>query len=422
MRPCHSVCFPIWIRVIAVSSLVINAGFASGQRIDFTYPSYGLEVHDDNVIHNAGHLDAFYEALHALYTTGKGRINIVHIGDSHLQADFMTRFLRTSFQRDFGNAGRGLIVPLRVAKTNEPADFRTASNRTWKAKRCVFPEQPLPIGVGGVTIENTDPNASLQVQMMDRDVDYSFNKLTLFFLEDESSFEFSVKNRREDEIAKVLSMEDDSTRNYATVSWEEPVNTITLRPFTTREEQSRSVVFGMSLERQDADGILYHTIGVNGARYRHYNAARYFTEQTTALHPDLIIISLGTNESVDYPRIESGIRDEIARLVSNLQQHNPTARFLLVTPPDAFRERTKPNPGIREVRDIILGYAVDNGLAFYDMYRALGGDGAAHRWKSNALLSSDGIHFTREGYLHQGQLFYHALIKGFNAYVPHRHP
>ena len=98
------------------------------------------------------------------------------------------------------------------------------------------------------------------------------------------------------------------------------------------------------------------------------------------------------------------------------------AKFLLVTPQEVFRAKNKPNPGILTIRQQIIQYAVENGLAFYDMYRALGGENSAKAWRESALLTSDGIHLTKNGYEYQGNLFYHALMKGYNLYVPTRHP
>lgn len=34
-------------------------------------------------------------------------------------------------QKTFGNAGRGLIVPLKLAKTNEPRDYSIISDIDW---------------------------------------------------------------------------------------------------------------------------------------------------------------------------------------------------------------------------------------------------------------------------------------------------
>ena len=40
-------------------------------------------------------------------------VAMVHIGDSHVQAGFLTEAVRLPLQRRFGDAGRGLVVPLK---------------------------------------------------------------------------------------------------------------------------------------------------------------------------------------------------------------------------------------------------------------------------------------------------------------------
>src|SRR5687768_2933531 len=193
---------------------------ANGQRIDFTYKTYGLEVDTDNVINNASHLEGFFENLYQLAQTDNRKVNIVHIGDSHIQADYMTSIIRRNFHRHFGNAGRGLIVPLRVARTNEPNNFRTASKVVWRSKRCVLPDQPLPIGVGGVTIETTDRQGNLEISMNDLWLDYSFNSLTLFYEEDHNSFDFQVRGADGAELGIIPGNPQDSTENFSMISWE----------------------------------------------------------------------------------------------------------------------------------------------------------------------------------------------------------
>ncbi|MEX1241478.1 MAG: GDSL-type esterase/lipase family protein [Cyclobacteriaceae bacterium] len=391
------------------------------QRVDFTYKTYGIEVDADNVIQNAGHLEKFFEGLYQLQLANDRKINIVHIGDSHIQADYMTSVIRRNFHRHFGNAGRGLIVPLRVARTNEPNNFKTVSDHLWESKRCVFPDQPLPIGIGGVTIETKDPEANLQIFMNDLWLDYSFNQLTLFYEKDETSFDFSIRDVQGTELGRISNGFRDSSRNHALINWENGINAVSIQPMKANPEQSRAILYGVVLENS-LKGVLYHTIGVNGAKYKHYNEAARFAEQTAALQTDLFIISLGTNESIDYPYMDRSFSAQINELLSSLRAKNPMAAFILVTPQDVFRRRNKPNPGITEVRDEIIQYAVENGLAFYDLYRAMGGEHSAKTWRDNALLGADGIHLTKDGYEYQGNLFYHALLKGYNSYVPARHP
>ena len=394
---------------------------AAAQRVDFTYKTFALEIHDDNVIHNGGHLDQFFENLYQLQMLNDRNINIVHIGDSHIQADYLTSIIRRNFHRHFGNAGRGLIVPLRVAKTNEPNNFKTSSKVQWKSKRCVFPEEPLAIGIGGVTIQTNNAEANLEIYMNDLWLDYTFNSLTLFFENEKRSFDFSIWEIGGKELARIAVNSEASTENFSKVAWEKPVNAINIQCKKTDPGQSHATIYGAVLEKSQP-GILYHTIGVNGAKFKHYNEAVHFASQTSALRPDLFIISLGTNEAIDYPYVDKSFPAHVHKLISALREKNPLAAFILVTPQDAFQKKNKINPGIVQIRDEIIRYAVDNGLAFYDLFRAMGGEFSAKSWTENALLSRDGIHLTRDGYEYQGNLFYHALMKGYNLYVPNRHP
>lgn len=418
-RPGSLQLFFTWLGILHF--LASGSGCAQGQRVDFTYPSYGLEDDAENVIQNAIHLEGFFEGLYQLRLANDRKINIVHIGDSHVQADYMTSIIRRNFHRHFGNAGRGLIVPLRVARTNEPNNFKTVSDFPWTSKRCVFPEQPLPIGIGGVTIETNKTEANLQIFMNDLWLDYTFNKLTLFYERDEKSFDFSVRDDAGKELGRIDASPADSTHDYAQVAWENKINAVTIQPVRTNTEQTRAILYGVVLENSD-NGVLYHTIGVNGAKYRHYREAEKFAEQAAFLNTDLFIISLGTNESIDYPYLDKNFTTHMDALLSSLRSSNPMAQFILVTPQEAFRNKNKPNPGIVTIREQIIQYAVENGLAFYDLYRATGGEHSAKRWTEHALLSSDGIHLTKDGYEYEGNLFYHALIKGYNLYVPTRHP
>ena len=67
------------------------------------------------------HLSARMDSLE--HHTSDGIVRILHIGDSHIQAEFVTNALRAMLQEVYGNAGRGLVSPLRLAGTNQPVDY-----------------------------------------------------------------------------------------------------------------------------------------------------------------------------------------------------------------------------------------------------------------------------------------------------------
>ena len=103
------------------------------QKIDSTsYTQYKFLRLDLNRIENdSTSLKSFYkklEKLEKLEKTQKGRVTITHIGDSHIQADFLSGTIRQKIQLKFGNAGRGLIFPYRAAKSNEPSSYKTTTN------------------------------------------------------------------------------------------------------------------------------------------------------------------------------------------------------------------------------------------------------------------------------------------------------
>ncbi|MFZ6011531.1 MAG: GDSL-type esterase/lipase family protein [Bacteroidota bacterium] len=415
---------PVYVRWLLSGGLICWALMMHAQpKVNFAPKAYDLVREEENVIQNAAHLDDFFENLYQLKTLGDRKINIVHIGDSHIQADYLTNMVRRNFQQQFGNAGRGLIVPYRVAGTNEPFNIKSYSPSPsfWRAKRCVYPDQPMAIGIGGITVNTTQPNTRLNIYMNDLWLDYSFNTVTLFYQKDANSFCFLLKDTTNQELACVAPQTEDPFANYSRVILPNLVGAITFETFKTASGQNHATIFGMNLEN-GKNGVLYHNIGVNGAKYAHYNAALHFTRQSAALNPDVFIISLGTNEALDYPYLDRNFYQHIDKMITGLRNNNPLAKFILVTPQDAFRRKARHNPGVAKIREQIIQYAVEHGLAFWDMYKVTGGDYAAQAWRKEGLLRPDGVHFTKDGYEYQGNLLYNALMKGYHQYVPVRHP
>jgi lysophospholipase L1-like esterase len=402
--------------------LIGENAFSQRDSITFSFRHYGLEKDEENEIVNAESLNLFFEKLYQLRKGDGQQVNLIQIGDSHIQADYLSGTIRQNIQRDFGNAGRGLVVPGRVARTNEAYNIYTSSPTPWESKRCVFPDQSLPIGISGITLNTQIPNAQVKIKMLENSLmDYSFDRLTLFYKKDFTSFNFVVRDSVNEDLAFIGPFTFESYPNVSKVILPKPQNQVILKSLPPVSPQTHATIFGISLEN-GKKGVLYHAIGVNGAKYLHYNEAAYFAEQTVALFPDLFIISLGTNEAIDHPYIDVNLPARIDQLIQSLKSKNPNAAFILTTPPDSFKKKTRRNPGVETVKDIIIRYAEKNRLAYWDLFAAAGGRHSADLYRKYYLLSRDGIHFTKEGYELQGNLFYSALIKSYNTYVSYRHP
>ncbi|KAA3640472.1 MAG: hypothetical protein DWQ02_02020 [Bacteroidetes bacterium] len=100
--------------------------------IPVDFDKYDFLEKDANEIMGVENLDSFYKKLDALQGEEIKELSIVHIGDSHVQADFWTGELRRLFQDEFGDRGRGLVFPFVLANSHNPRDIHTTSNVTWE--------------------------------------------------------------------------------------------------------------------------------------------------------------------------------------------------------------------------------------------------------------------------------------------------
>ncbi len=397
-------------------------GFAQ-DTIALAQPNeYSFIQYEKNEITNSTSLASFFEKLYVHKQQSNQIISVLHIGDSHIQADFLTSEIRGLMQKEFGNAGRGLIFPGRVGRTNEPMNIYSSTPSLWESKRIIFTDHALPIGIGAMTLKTVQPHAKISIRTINQNgLNYAFNKVTLFYQKDSSSFNMALRDSAQQDLAFAGSFIWNGLPNALTVLLPYPVNTLELQCLAPLPNQNQFTLFGLSLENQKP-GVLYHSVGGNGAKFRHYAVANQFFSQTSLLLPDLIVISLGTNEAIEYPYLDPQFEDHLNKFSEKLKRHNPQTRFIFTTTADFYKKRTRRNPGIEMVRRKIIETCEKNGWAYWDLYEVAGGKHAADHWKKGKLLQSDGVHFTKAGYTLQGSLFFAAIIKAYNEYVQYRHP
>ncbi len=374
-----------------------------------------------NTIGNSKALENFYETLYQKIKK-KSVIKIVHIGDSHIQADFFSGIVRKVLQTNFGNSGRGLVTPYRLAKTGEPLDYDIFSNKKWKFHNIVGGKTPLPIGVSGITVKTEDLASTITIRVNDTTgMDYSFNSLTLFYEKGASTFDFNVYDSNDNELGNINARTETQNRFISKIEFDTLIKSIKLQPVRKYLWlQQFTQIYGMSLEN-GKPGILYHTIGVNGATFQNYNSAEYFVEQLARLEPDLIIISLGTNDAYIKNFHTQELYDNIDEFISTLRNEIPEASFLLTTPANSYKKRKKENPNVKTAATIIKQYCTANDVAYWDLYSIMGGNGSMLKWYKNGLAGKDKIHFTRTGYEIQGTLLSQALLNEFRIYKKLQH-
>ncbi|MGB1248435.1 MAG: LysM peptidoglycan-binding domain-containing protein [Chitinophagales bacterium] len=436
-----------------------------------------------NIIENDGMMYSFFEKLKQLENGEIDRVNIVHIGDSHIQADWLSGTIRVRLQRVFGNAGRGLVFPHKVAGSNAPPDVYSYSNRKWVSYRNLHKQSDFKVGIGGYVIGTNDSAAILKISLNDKhDMGgYDFNKITLFHPSGEQFYDYDVlyTNERDvieenivkeegvsytvkagDYLGKIASLFSTTSasikkmnglssdmiyagqkltitqkvvkseplpeetfdelfvneivegNNYTSLTMDSTVQYLFLASQKSNTTQSVAQWDGFSLEHTDSSGLLYHTIGVNGAQYFHYNDTERFFEQLEALSPDLIIVSLGANESFDTDLEDEEFIEELDEFYNHLDIHAANTPVLISTPPDNRKQQTR----AENLAKILKEYAHSNAMPLYDLYNILGGKGSFYELQLKNFARKDKIHFHASGYEMQGQLTSDAILKAYEKY------
>jgi len=271
-------------------------------------------------------------------------------------------------------------------------------------------------------VQTRQADAKFSVRTLDAPgLSYRFNQVAFFYKKDFASFNLAVNDSAGHTLAYVGPYTREQYPNYSLVCLPYSVREIECQVQQPTDQQTEFTLFGLSLTNGSA-GVCYHSIGGNGAKFKHYVAARYFAEQTAALTPDLVIISLGTNEAIEYPYVDKFFATHVDSLIDQLKKANPQTQFVLTTPADFYRKRTRRNPGVDLMHTQLTQIAERRNIALWDLYAAGGGKHSADAWRKSGLMQSDGVHFTKAGYELQGSLLYQALMKAYNEYVRYRYP
>jgi len=399
--------------------LFISLGL-KGQEIDadtlgaveFSFINYEADT-----LINPTHLAPFFDKLLKLENGDTNQVSILHIGDSHIQADFLTREVRKSLQLKFGNAGRGLVFPLKAAGTNEPADYRSTTNTGWTVAKINSQNRFPEPGLSGISMLSGESGAYFDVTTSNHDeLDYTFNQVTLIHTKDSLQFDCRFTHTP-DKFGYLMSARPLEPGEYTTsVRFQQPTSFVRIQAEQTEISQSSITINGVILQNSKP-GVLYSSVGINGAHFSDYNNSPWFFRQMKALEPDLVIISLGTNEGANIKVAEEEIIASVSTMLQNIRIAHPGTCILIATPADDYFRKKYKNLYLEAVQRALVKSAQQESVSCWDMYSISGGFGSCTEWRKAGMLQHDGVHYNKQGYTLQGSLLYKALIDSYLRYA-----
>jgi hypothetical protein len=416
---CATVLLIIPLFPVAQDTTLMRENPPPYDSLKLLYPFLNLQA--NRLTGDTASLLEFYEKLERIENGSREQVVVVHIGDSHVQPGIITQPLREIMQSEFGNAGRGMMFPYRLAKSNGPPGYVAHCDTPWVYCRNAVKKPPLTTGIAGFTLWSASPSASFTVEFTSPGcLAGDTSRLIIFHENRDSCFFFSVSNEL---TGYQYPVADSSHLFQTTILITDQPQKIRIRALRVKESQVSATFYGMSLE-SGMPGVIIHTIGVNGAMFSSYLESEHFVSQLAMLHPDLLIFSLGTNEAFDVKSFSpDSLRATLDLLFHKIRQSGNKAAVILTTPPGIYKasrkkRRTtyKPNPVAETVSAVLRNYAVANGMAVWDWYTIMGGKDGMAKWKAKKMTDRRYIHFSVKGYGIQGLLFREAVLGCFGKY------
>ncbi len=387
-------------------------------------------------------LGQFYQALEGLESgRRRHRITILHLGDSHIAADRFSGDLRRLFQKRFGNAGRGMVMPGDPFGYSHSRGVRTSNEGEWKIANSQR-GHPGTYGLTGVSLTSSDPQAALTLQRAGR----GFGQAEVTLLTGPGMGRALVETGRERNTVNLKAARTGLRR----VVFKRPSRLLRVRPAGEDPVTLLSWAVG-----NNQPGIRYINLGIPGASLlttRKWNRA-LVANQIRHLKPDLIILGYGTNEGFNDKLDLAAYQRYYQQFVARLRGAAPRASFLIIGPPDGARlprfadrqgagckplsrreistyaadisagderlARWHAPPKLDAVRNSLKRIASRVRAKFWDWSKVMGKNCGIHRWANASPKKAvrDHVHLTSLGAKTSAQLLFKDLM---NQYVSHK--
>ncbi len=356
-------------------------------------------------------LDGFYRALARLSRGGADdHVRIAVFGDSNLTMDFTSGRLRRALQLRFGDGGHGFVALGKPWSHYRHMDVVHDVIDGWKAYAITTsPTGDGLYGISGIAVENQWQGARTFVATAGRGapVGTSAERFVVYSLARPRGGFFDVEID-----GKLVTRVD--TRAAEPRLLETKLEAEAGPHKLQVKSSSPHVVrlFGAALETH-RPGIVVDAFGVGSLNTKtmakpNPELAR---EMLRARGYHLLIHLTGANDVFTM----DAVPEALGKILTIQREALPEASILLVTPADRGFKKTF-GPTLRVVaqrREL----AANEGVALWDQFQAMGGQGAMRRFVEEGLAFPDAVHFTEKGGAFVGERLSEALLEGYAAYL-----
>ena len=337
----------------------------------------------------------------------KGQVRIMYYGDSQIEGDRITSYLRQILRKGHGGTGPGLFLPLMPVMYTKTVWIRSSSN--WERYNY------LSYKTGEIPHSNLGPFMTICRYLpngitMDVPVK-AFVKIRPSNIADSASSVYDVLRifyGNIEGIVNIVVKADEKEIFADTLVRGKGFNELKCRAAGAREiliEFEGKVspdIYGISIE--SSSGVIVDNIPQRGSAGLEFTmvGSDNLKDAFNMLSPDLFILQYGLNIVKNVRGDYSYYRKGLVKQLSLLKKISPKTPILVISLTDmALNEGDSivsyPNiPLIIEAQKLA---SIETGAAFWDSYYAMGGESSIIKWagKKPPLAQKDYVHLTYPG-------------------------
>jgi D-alanyl-lipoteichoic acid acyltransferase DltB (MBOAT superfamily)/lysophospholipase L1-like esterase len=375
-------------------------------------------------------LQRFFKKLADLQARRRNSVHIMHYGDSLIWGDCYSKTLKRSFQKDFGDGGRGVVPPVETMATalqdhvnrTPPGGFRQHAIRHEFRYLGKFYIRPEVNSLFGFTGEGTFVRSPMTEIRMETPAGSEKWKRVKVFLRSPVDARAGISECRLNldygtgSEQKVVRLSPGGT---GSVTWDVPGTDRIRIDFAGSTGTLPSVD---AVDVESGRGVVYSTIVRMGIHMAWMNAVPEQNLKSLAeIQPDLLIFQFGINEAASlgaFPEFtREELRSQMREWLMKVKRLLPETDILLIGPPERLQNYQSGLATMKEtlaVREVQREEAERAGLAYFDTYDSLGGEGHMMKMVNSGLAMKDYTHFTMRGGDTAAQAFYTSLMNAYH--------
>ena len=392
---------------ISADTLVLMQVVASESPAKFYF------MNDDRSV-----MDKFFAALETSQRDNTS-FRIIHYGDSQIEMDRISSYLREQLQRSYGGSGMGLLPALEVTPKYTVAQ---ESEGGWARKLAFGSESGRAkhnrYGPMGYFCQKESYVASVVITARENTSykNRNFKQCKVVVGAIDKPLEISIAANGK--VIENQTIQASNSEQLVTFNVDSAKGKIGLKFIGSKAD-----ILGIALD--GTSGVSVDNVpmrGCSGNIFKRLNAET-LRKTYDMLGVKMLILQFGGNA---LPGMKSKANAEaygkkILEELNFLKSIDPGLLLFVIGPADMSTKingTLQTHPQLENVRDALKNATLQAGGVFWDMYEAMGGNGSMIEWvkAKPSLGSPDYIHYTQKGAAKISEIFYASLMKEYEIY------